>query len=151
MRLFEIRNREWKDTDSFVGRRVRRGPHAGEHANKYGVAKRHELTIDKVDSNVGRGHLSRWTLAYDDGTEEIPQGPSSFRFIDELEERKVTKTMAGKQQKPSQKLAMDRKKKSPNQGKPPVELEKTTKCVKNLSDEIVKGEYTTGKLASQKH
>lgn len=58
-----------------------------------------------------------------------------------LSEIKVTKTMAGKQQKPTRKLAMDRKKKSPNQGKPPVDIEKSTKSAKDLSDELIKGEY----------
>ena len=59
---------------------------------------------------------------------------------EELEERKVTKTMAGKQQRPVDKLAVDTKKKKPNQGKPPVELGKT-KDTKALADEILKGEY----------
>ena len=59
---------------------------------------------------------------------------------EELDERKVTKTMAGKQQRPVDKLAVDTKKKKPNQGKPPVELGKT-KDTKALADEILKGEY----------
>lgn len=58
-----------------------------------------------------------------------------------LSEIKVTKTMSGKQQKPSRKLAMDKKKKSPNQGKPPVEVDKSAKSMKDLSNEILKGEY----------
>ena len=59
---------------------------------------------------------------------------------EELEERKVTKTMAGKQQRPIDKLAVDTKKKKPNQGKEPVELDKF-KDTKDLANEILKGEY----------
>lgn len=59
-----------------------------------------------------------------------------------LEEIKVTKTMSGKQQRPLRKLAMDRKKKSPKQGKPSVEVDKSTKSMKDLSNEVLKGEYT---------
>ena len=59
---------------------------------------------------------------------------------EELEERKVTKTMAGKQQRPIAKLAVDTKKKKPNQGKDPVELDKL-KGTKDLANEILKGEY----------
>lgn len=60
----------------------------------------------------------------------------------ELEEIKVTKTVAGKKQTPSRQLAMKKKKTSPNQGKEPVELDKVTKSMKDLSNEILKGEYT---------
>jgi len=61
---------------------------------------------------------------------------------EELEEIKVTKTLAGKKQTPSRQLAMDKKKKSPKQGKKPVEPDKAAKSMKDLSNEILKGEYT---------
>ena len=60
---------------------------------------------------------------------------------EELEEIKVTKTVSGKNQTPSRRLAMAKKKKSPNQVKPPVEIGKFTKSMKDLSNEILKGEY----------
>ena len=61
-------------------------------------------------------------------------------YFDQVEERKVTKTLAGKQQKPSRKLAMDKKKKSPNQGKKPVEIDKMPDA-KDLATITLKGEY----------
>ena len=64
---------------------------------------------------------------------------------EELEERKVTKTLAGRKQTPSQKLAMDRKKKSPNQGKDPVEIGKVTRSMKDLANIELKGEYNNTK------
>ena len=58
----------------------------------------------------------------------------------ELEEIKVTKTVAGSKQPPSRKLAMDKKKKSPNQGKKPVEIDKMPDA-KDLATITLKGEY----------
>ena len=63
-----------------------------------------------------------------------------FGIEDELEERKVTKTLAGKKQSPSRELAMKNKKKSPNQGKKPVELDKMPNA-KDLANIQLKGEY----------
>ncbi len=70
------------------------------------------------------------------------KGTGNFDEKEELEEIKVTKTLAGKKQMPSRQLAMDKKKKSPNQGKKPVELDKSAKSMKDLSNELIKGEYT---------
>ena len=70
------------------------------------------------------------------------KGVGHFDQTQELDEIKVTKTLAGKKQTPSRQLAMDKKKKSPKQGKKPVELDKTAKSMKDLSNEILKGEYT---------
>lgn len=58
----------------------------------------------------------------------------------ELEEVKVTKTLAGKRSTPSRDLAMKNKKKSPNQGKPPVEIHKR-RGAKELANIQLKGEY----------
>ena len=63
---------------------------------------------------------------------------------EELDERKVTKTMAGKQETPIQKLATDSKKKSPNQGKKPVDIHNVMD-VKALADITLKGEYNQRK------
>lgn len=68
---------------------------------------------------------------------------------DELEERKVTKTLAGRKQTPSRQLAMKKKKTSPNQGKKPVELDKAAKSMKDLSNELLKGEYATTRKFGQ--
>jgi len=38
---------------------------------------------------------------------------------------------------------MKKKKTSPNQGKEPVELDKAAKSMKELSNELLKGEYAT--------
>lgn len=59
---------------------------------------------------------------------------------EQLEEIKVTKTLAGKRQTPSRDLAMKRKKQSPNQGKPPVEIHKR-RGAKELANIQLKGEY----------
>lgn len=71
------------------------------------------------------------------------KGAGYFDKKEELEEIKVTKTVSGKKQTPSRQLAMDKKKKSPNQGKKPVELDKSAKSMKELSNELLKGEYAT--------
>lgn len=71
------------------------------------------------------------------------KGVGYFDKKEELEEIKVTKTVSGKKQTPSRQLAMDRKKKSPKQGKKPVELNKSAKSMKDLSNELLKGEYAT--------
>lgn len=71
------------------------------------------------------------------------KGTGHFGEKEELEEIKVTKTLSGRTQTPSRKLAMDKKKKSPNQGKKPVELDKAAKSMKELSNELLKGEYAT--------
>ncbi len=70
------------------------------------------------------------------------KGTGYWNDKEELEEIKVTKTLAGKKQMPSRQLAMDKKKKSPKQGKEPEELNKAAKSMKDLSNEILKGEYT---------
>lgn len=81
-----------------------------------------------------------------DGTGKEIVGDSQLVFDcpdckeDELEERKVTKTVAGSKQPPSRKLAMDRKKKSPNQGKQAVEIDKMPDA-KDLANITLKGEY----------
>lgn len=59
---------------------------------------------------------------------------------EELEEIKVTKTLAGRRQSPSRQLAMKNKKKSPNQGKKAVELDKNP-TAKDLANITLKGEY----------
>lgn len=60
--------------------------------------------------------------------------------LEALEEIKVTKTLAGKKSTPSRDLAMDQKKKSPNQGKKPVEIDKIPDA-KDLATITLKGEY----------
>ena len=59
---------------------------------------------------------------------------------EELEEIKVTKTVAGKRASASQTLAGKLKKKMPNQGKKPVELDKM-KDAKELANNLLKGQY----------
>ena len=59
---------------------------------------------------------------------------------EELEEIKVTKTVAGKRAAPSQTLAGKLKKKKPNQGKPAVEIHKHKDC-KELANNLLKGQY----------
>lgn len=59
---------------------------------------------------------------------------------EELEELKVTKTVAGKRASASQTLAGKLKKKMPNQGKKPVELDKM-KDAKELANNLLKGQY----------
>jgi len=59
---------------------------------------------------------------------------------EDLDEIKVTKTLAGKRSTPSRDLAMKNKKKSPNQGKPPVEIHKR-RGAKELANIQLKGEY----------
>lgn len=58
----------------------------------------------------------------------------------ELDEIKVTKTVAGKRASASQTLAGKLKKKMPNQGKKPVELDKM-KDAKELANNLLKGQY----------
>ena len=77
------------------------------------------------------------------------KGVGYFDKKEELEEIKVTKTLAGKKQTPSRQLAMDRKKKSPKQGKQTVELDKAAKSMKELSNELLKGEYATTRKFGQ--
>lgn len=58
----------------------------------------------------------------------------------DLEEIKVTKTVAGKVKTPTETLAGKLKKKQPKQGKKPVEIHKH-KDAKELANNILKGEY----------
>lgn len=64
----------------------------------------------------------------------------SLDGAEELEEIKVTKTVAGKRASASQTLAGKLKKKKPNQGKKPVELHKM-KDAKELANNLLKGQY----------
>ncbi len=111
-------------------------------------------------SKYRKGHLPGWEA--EDADERVPhilgavenyfaspKGQQHFEIMarqqgleTKIDEIKVTKTVAGKKQTPSRNLAMDQKKKSPKQGKKPVELDKTVKSMKDLSNEILKGEYT---------
>jgi len=59
---------------------------------------------------------------------------------EELEEIKVTKTVAGKRKSPIETMAGKLNKKKPNQGKKPVELHKN-KDAKELANNILKGQY----------
>ncbi len=90
---------KYKDVDSFVGRRIRRSPRAGEHANKYGTIIRHQRTVKRL---ARFGHVGLWTLEYDDGTQERVSGPSTFEFVDESlhEADRPTATETGQVAKP---------------------------------------------------
>ena len=109
------------------------------------------VDFDSSDKEAFEGHAANTIKSYF----STPKGQQHFEIMsrqkglkpqsieleeDDLEERKVTKTMAGKQQRPIDKLAVDTKKKKPNQGKKPVELDKF-KDTKDLANEILKGEY----------
>ena len=82
-----------------------------------------------------------------DGTGKEIVGDSQLVFDcpdckeEELKERKVTKTLAGKRKKPTETLAAKNKKKKKNQGEGPVSLK--TRDAHELANIELKGEYTS--------
>lgn len=102
---------------------------------------------DNIDQAAWETYVARLVTRY---FTEWKTGQRHFQLIsrqfgldepkEELEEIKVTKTVAGSRQPPSRKLAMKNKKKSPNQGKKAVELDKNPDA-KDLANITLKGEY----------
>jgi len=113
MRLFELMNEEAVQ------------PCPTCHGDKTVVVGDSQLVFD-CSTCKGRGYFG-------------PEHGMS-KDVEELEEIKVTKTLAGKRATASQTLAGKQKKKKPNQGKPAVELDKNKDC-KELANNLLKGQY----------
>lgn len=90
------------------------------------------MVVRGLAVGAGRALAGAATSSSNDVEEELDE--------EELDEIKVTKTLAGKRSTPSRDLAMKNKKKSPNQGKPPVEIHKR-RGAKELANIQLKGEY----------
>jgi len=109
--------------------------------------KPEEDDLDNIDHAAWEEYVTKLITRY---FTEWQTGRKHFELVarqfgleapeEELEERKVTKTLAGKKQSPSRELAMNLKKKSPNQGKKPVEIDKMPDA-KDLANITLKGEY----------
>jgi hypothetical protein len=90
------------------------------------------MAVRGLAVGAGKALAGAATSSSNDVEEELDE--------EELEEVKVTKTLAGKRSTPSRDLAMKHKKKSPNQGKPAVEIHKR-RGAKELANIQLKGEY----------